>query len=186
LVLVTVVVGGLLISESYGFSSKTSILSVSSSLSSPTRTRTTATIHPLNLINANLIPEKRKWAQHGGALSHPKQFSPCDNILIPSSLRPNQQPYHDHITTLDKTFVIGFIGMFGAILYKFVTNSSPGSWRYFLSGGLCAASSHAIPTPIDVIKVGSQRSLLSLLWLEGNRDGIFLSHGIILRSLSDS
>jgi hypothetical protein len=36
---------------------------------------------------------------------------------------------------------------------KFIMSSSPGSWRYFLAGGLCAASSHALPTPIDVVKV---------------------------------
>lgn len=28
-----------------------------------------------------------------------------------------------------------------------------GGWRYFLAGGVCASTSHAIATPIDVIKV---------------------------------
>jgi uncharacterized membrane protein (DUF2068 family) len=31
--------------------------------------------------------------------------------------------------------------------------SGPGAWRYFLAGGICAAVSHAITTPIDVVKV---------------------------------
>lgn len=26
-------------------------------------------------------------------------------------------------------------------------------WRYFLAGGICAATSHGITTPIDVVKV---------------------------------
>lgn len=34
--------------------------------------------------------------------------------------------------------------------------SGPGSWRFFLAGGLCAAASHAIPTPIDVVKTRKQ------------------------------
>jgi Mitochondrial carrier protein len=110
-------------------------------------------VRPLHLLNVNRVTKKRKSAEHS-ALYNPRHHSPLDNILIPSStaLQPKQQQ-HDHITPFDKTMVIGFIGVFGSILYKFVTNSAPGSWRYFLAGGLCAASSHAIPTPIDVIKV---------------------------------
>lgn len=38
---------------------------------------------------------------------------------------------------------------FGALL----SVSGPGAWRYFLAGGICAATSHAVATPIDVVKV---------------------------------
>lgn len=31
--------------------------------------------------------------------------------------------------------------------------AGPGSWRYFAAGGICAATSHAVTTPIDVVKV---------------------------------
>lgn len=31
--------------------------------------------------------------------------------------------------------------------------SGPGAWRYYLAGGICAAFSHAVATPVDVIKV---------------------------------
>ena len=31
--------------------------------------------------------------------------------------------------------------------------SGKGAWRYYLAGGICAAISHAITTPVDVIKV---------------------------------
>lgn len=31
--------------------------------------------------------------------------------------------------------------------------SGPGHWRYYVAGGICAAASHTITTPIDVIKV---------------------------------
>jgi hypothetical protein len=135
------------------------LISETNGLVSTTRTRTsaTATICPLHRLNANRFTVKQKLAEHD-ALSHLKQYTPCDNVLISSSLPPKKQPLHDHIVnTADKTFVAGFFGLFVAILYKLLTNSSPGSWRYFLAGGLCAASSHAIPTPIDVIKVWLRR-----------------------------
>lgn len=59
----------------------------------------------------------------------------------------------DMVTLTDKvsmtvtatTVIVSF-----ALLLKL---SGPGAWRFFLAGGLCAAASHAIPTPIDVVKV---------------------------------
>ena len=39
--------------------------------------------------------------------------------------------------------------VFAGLLYV----SGPGSWRYFAAGGICAATSHAVTTPIDVVKV---------------------------------
>ena len=61
----------------------------------------------------------------------------------------------DRVTLRDKasmgaTFLTGVLA-FAFLLMK----SGPGSWRFFLAGGLCAAASHAIPTPIDVVKVGT-------------------------------
>jgi hypothetical protein len=172
-VLVAVVTGfPLLIWESHGFASRASLLPSSSTLTR--RIETTAA--PLHLLNANRITEKQKFSPHC-ELSHPKQSSSWDNFMIPLSERPNQQQLHDHITKLDKILVAGFIGIFGATLYQFVTSSSPGSWRYFLAGGLCAASSHAIPTPIDVIKVCS---CWLVLCFSGKKSILeFLSHGII-------
>ena len=34
--------------------------------------------------------------------------------------------------------------------------SGPGSWRYYAAGGICAAFSHGITTPIDVVKTRQQ------------------------------
>jgi hypothetical protein len=147
-VFLVTVSGGLhlLISETNGF------VSTTRTRKPATATATATIICPLHRLNANRFTVKQKLAEHD-ALSHLKQYTPYDNVLISSFLPPKQQPPHDHINTLDKTFVAGFLGLFVAILYKLLKNSSPGSWRYFLAGGLCAASSHAIPTPIDVIKV---------------------------------
>ncbi|KAG7361363.1 mitochondrial carrier protein [Nitzschia inconspicua] len=125
------------------------------------KTTISPSVRPLHLLNVNRVTRKRNkpTAEHC-ALSNPRHHSSWDSFLIPSStaLQPRHRS-HDHITTLDKTLVAGFIGVFATFLYKFVMNSSPGSWRYFLAGGLCAASSHAIPTPIDVIKTRKQVDL---------------------------
>jgi hypothetical protein len=111
-------------------------------------------VSSLNLWGANRKqqqePSIKRQSGQRSALSHPRPSSTWDSILTPAH-QPNDQ--HDHVTALDKTFVVAFFGFAAAILAKFVMSSSPGSWRYFLAGGLCAASSHAIPTPVDVIKV---------------------------------
>ena len=46
------------------------------------------------------------------------------------------------------TVVAGLAGMIAA--------SGPGAWRYYLAGGVCAAVSHTIPVPIDVVKTRKQ------------------------------
>lgn len=47
---------------------------------------------------------------------------------------------------------IATTSMFSAFL-GLIYMSGPGQWRYYLAGGICAAVSHAITTPVDVIKV---------------------------------
>jgi hypothetical protein len=111
---------------------------------------TSPSISSLNLGVGGKPSIKRRSDNQRSALSHPRPSTIWDSILIPAH-QPNDQ--HDHVTALDKTFIVAFFGFATAILAKFVVSSSPGSWRYFLAGGLCAASSHAIPTPVDVIKV---------------------------------
>jgi len=44
--------------------------------------------------------------------------------------------------------IIAFVGLISA--------GGPGAWRYYLAGGICAATSHAITTPIDVVKTRQQ------------------------------
>mmetsp|Transcript_2714 Transcript_2714/g.3958 ORF Transcript_2714/g.3958 Transcript_2714/m.3958 type:complete len:463 (-) Transcript_2714:117-1505(-) len=44
--------------------------------------------------------------------------------------------------------ILAFVGLISA--------GGPGAWRYYLAGGICAASSHAITTPIDVVKTRQQ------------------------------
>lgn len=42
------------------------------------------------------------------------------------------------------------------MLWLLIAASGPGAWRYYLAGGLCAAVSHTIPTPIDCVKTRKQ------------------------------
>lgn len=50
---------------------------------------------------------------------------------------------------------LAFCG-FLAVFFKLMFSCGEGSWRYFLAGGICAAVSHSITTPVDVIKTRKQ------------------------------
>jgi hypothetical protein len=70
---------------------------------------------------------------------------------------PYPTPDHDEITTVDKAVLAGTTAFTAISLFAFITLSAPGSWRYFLAGGICAAMSHAVTVPIDVVKVSGRR-----------------------------
>ena len=91
------------------------------------------------------------------ALSVPFSGSPADpkshsweEIIAPPM---NTQNNHLEITAMDKAIMAGFMLASSLALYATMSLIAPGSWRYFAAGGICAATSHTIPTPIDVIKV---------------------------------
>ena len=91
------------------------------------------------------------------ALSVPFSGSPADpkshsweEILAPPVTTQNN---HLEITAMDKVVLAGFLMASSLALYATMSLTAPGSWRYFAAGGICAATSHTIPTPIDVIKV---------------------------------
>jgi hypothetical protein len=57
---------------------------------------------------------------------------------------------------LSRTDKVALIFMAVAMALAFaglLSVTGPGSWRYFAAGGICAATSHAVTTPIDVVKV---------------------------------
>ena len=96
------------------------------------------------------------------ASSSPTLNSEMDekSLTSPSSLKsqsPQQAPAEDGstgssgnavliVTTTASTLLL-------AALVGLVAASGPGGWRYYVAGGLCAAISHGIATPIDVVKV---------------------------------
>ena len=65
------------------------------------------------------------------------------------------QHAQNEITSADKTVlwtaVAGIVAAFAAVTQI----SGPGAWKYYVAGGICAAFSHGITTPIDVVKVHS-------------------------------
>ncbi|KAL7496003.1 hypothetical protein ACHAWT_005467 [Skeletonema menzelii] len=46
--------------------------------------------------------------------------------------------------------------LFFVVVFSVLKMSPSGSWRYYLAGGICASTSHAITTPIDVVKTRQQ------------------------------
>jgi solute carrier family 25 phosphate transporter 3 len=67
-----------------------------------------------------------------------------------------ERPRHSQITAKDRRILALVVA--GAVLgvSGLVKASGPGSWRYYVAGGLCAAISHTIPVPIDVVKTRKQ------------------------------
>jgi len=63
---------------------------------------------------------------------------------------------HDHFTRVDQIVMSATLAAIIALFAGLVTVSGPGGWRYYLAGGICAAVSHAITTPIDVVKTRQQ------------------------------
>ena len=62
-------------------------------------------------------------------------------------------------TTLPRAEKVKFAFItFGVILSiaKLYQISGAGTWRYYMAGGLCAAASHSVPVPIDVVKTRKQ------------------------------
>ena len=72
-----------------------------------------------------------------------------------ASKKNKVQHAQNEITSADKavlwTTVAGIVAAFAAVTRV----SCPGAWKYYVAGGICAAFSHGITTPIDVVKVCS-------------------------------
>jgi len=76
------------------------------------------------------------------------------SILSPSSQARSAE--HIEMTAVERLRFLTFVGCAIYAFLVIILKSSPGSWRFFLAGGLCAAISHTIPTPIDVVKTRKQ------------------------------
>jgi hypothetical protein len=115
----------------------------------------TININPL-ISSSNSIREIRLRAltlgvenDSDGQIQSP-QNAEWDSIMTPST------PELAKMTLSDKLRLGTFVGFAASAFLVLVLKSSPGSWRFFLAGGLCAAISHTIPTPVDVVKVSEK------------------------------
>lgn len=64
------------------------------------------------------------------------------------------------VSTTDKLLLVVMTALMLFGLGELMSISGQGSWRYFLAGGICASTSHAITTPIDVVKVCLYRIMI--------------------------
>ena len=53
----------------------------------------------------------------------------------------------------EKAFFARVTVLFSLVVLSVLKMSPSGCWRYYLAGGICASTSHAVTTPIDVVKV---------------------------------
>ena len=53
----------------------------------------------------------------------------------------------------DFDLVAGFLLISFMTFALLILSGPSGAWRYYMAGGVCACASHAIATPIDVVKV---------------------------------
>jgi hypothetical protein len=80
-------------------------------------------------------------------------------------------PAQEHMSRKDR-ILLGLVPVGTILVYTgLVTFSGPGAWRYYLAGGICAAASHSIPVPIDVVKTRIQvdPKLADLHFMEATR-----------------
>lgn len=60
------------------------------------------------------------------------------------------------MTRLDKAVLVATAAAAVLAFVGLLSVSGPGGYRYYLAGGICAATSHGITTPIDVVKTRKQ------------------------------
>ena len=80
-----------------------------------------------------------------------------DSPLRPHSKSPSTSENNETTYTAaqreDRAFFARVTVLFSIVVLAVLRMSPSGCWRYYLAGGICASTSHAITTPIDVVKV---------------------------------
>lgn len=77
-------------------------------------------------------------------------------MIVPRPKESDEFHPQDAISRQDKIVLAGSSVAIVATFWILLTVSGPTAWRYFLAGGICAATSHAVPVPIDVVKTRKQ------------------------------
>ena len=123
-------------------------------------------VPPRNLPRFSSFHERRPWSPGRRRNAHFSQDHEALSVPISGAISDSTNSWeeivnphyvseatHESITVFDKVVIGGTIIAAAFSLYGIIFLTAPGAWRYFCAGGICAATSHAIPTPIDVIKV---------------------------------
>lgn len=89
--------------------------------------------------------DKKKFVLHSG------ESSQASSSLSVSSLDDGVEVFEPSMK--DYAGISAVVSAFIFFSLYIIKLSGPGCWRYYLAGGICASTSHAMTTPIDVVKV---------------------------------
>lgn len=89
--------------------------------------------------------DKKKFVLHSG------ESSQASSSLSVSSLDDGVEVFEPSMKDYAGISVV--VSAFIFFSLYIIKLSGPGCWRYYLAGGICASTSHAMTTPIDVVKV---------------------------------
>jgi len=108
----------------------------------------TTSYNSINTSSSKTSTTLRNYTQRDE--NHKKQL--C--VSLTNSAAPSDS--HDDITKKDQLIISTSLATLIMTFSLILKLAGPGSWRYFAAGGICAAISHAITTPIDVVKTRQQ------------------------------
>ena len=94
--------------------------------------------------------------------------TPETNISLESNKNVQVQQGDQLIQTRqlnDNIAIAGIAAFLSLAVGAVIKYSPPGCWRYYLAGGICASTSHAITTPIDVVKVRYYYVIIQLMFM---------------------
>jgi Mitochondrial carrier protein len=125
-----------------------SILYAESGALNPTPSSNTMVI-PINVESSNQVSINESSAETIPFITDNEDIQ-IDQISAKSRDNSNSIIMKDKLIIGSATaaLLVAFLGLLSA--------AGPGGWRYYLAGGVCAALSHAVATPIDVVKVSLQ------------------------------
>jgi len=111
-------------------------------------------LHEIHMESGTTSSSKiRDNSENGDAAKIPDSSLPITNAITHNAVPSPQMTEETEKSSKNKKKVTFAVAGILATCIAVVFLSGPGAWRYYLAGGICAAISHAITTPVDVIKV---------------------------------
>lgn len=137
------------------------------------------------LSNSGSFPQADDLQQGTDSIEHQQQVTNWARVVLPPQCGSDEDMDGDgdnqpciielektEISTSDKRILVAIaIAMAGLFTYL-IRAAGSGVWRYYLAGGICAAVSHLIPVPVDVVKTRKQidPSLVNASFGQATRD----------------